>query len=100
MGPCKYSPISLINIGGNVLEKFLINRPNQHMYKSGLLIDTQYGFTPQKSTTDAAREAKIFREPELEKKVSCHNEQHGRQMSFRRNVVAKHPTGLEGFRMP
>ena len=58
MDPSKFRPISLINIGGKVLEKFLIIRKNQHMYKNELLIDRQYGFMPQKSTTDAAMEAK------------------------------------------
>jgi len=58
MEPSKYRPINLLNIGGKVLEK-LINRINHHMYKNELLIDSQYGFTPQKSTTDAAMEAKI-----------------------------------------
>jgi hypothetical protein len=38
------------------------------MYKNELLIDSQYGFMPQKSTTDAAMEAKKFIEPELEKR--------------------------------
>ena len=38
------------------------------MYKNELLTDSQYGFTPQKSTTDAAMEAKKFIEPELEKR--------------------------------
>jgi len=38
------------------------------MYKNELLTDSQYGFTPQKSTTDAAMEAKNFIEPELEKR--------------------------------
>jgi hypothetical protein len=61
MEPSKYRPISLLNIGGNVLEKLLINRINHHMY-----IGSQYGFTPQKSTTDAAMEAKKFIEQELE----------------------------------
>ena len=41
-----------------ILEKLLINRINHHMYKNELLTDSQYGFTPQKSTTDAAIEAK------------------------------------------
>jgi len=56
----KYRPISLLNIGGKVLEKLLINRINHNMYKNELLTDSQYGFTPQKSTTDAAMEAKII----------------------------------------
>jgi hypothetical protein len=38
------------------------------MYKNELLTDRQYGYTPQLSTTDAVMEAKIFIEPELEKR--------------------------------
>jgi hypothetical protein len=38
------------------------------MYKNELLTDRQYGFMPQKSTTDAAMEAKKFIEPELVKR--------------------------------
>ena len=58
MEPSKYRPISLLNIGGKVLEKLLINGINRHVHKNELLTDSQYGFTPQKSTTDAAIEAK------------------------------------------
>ena len=70
MDPSKYHQISLINNGGKVLEKLLIDRINHHTYKNELLIDRQYGFVPQKSTTDAATEAKKekFLEPELEKR--------------------------------
>ena len=64
--PSKYRPISLLNIGGKVLEKLLITRINHHLNKNGLLAKSQYGFTPQKSTTDAVMEAKKFTEPELE----------------------------------
>jgi hypothetical protein len=67
MDPSKYRPISLLNIGRKVLEKILINRINHHMYKHELLMGRQFGFTPQKSTTDAARKAKKFIEPVLEK---------------------------------
>jgi len=59
MEPSKYLPISLLNIGGKVLEKLLINRINHHMYKNELLIDSQHGFTLQKSKTYATMEAKI-----------------------------------------
>jgi len=45
-------------MGGKVLEKLLINRINHHMYKHNLLTDRQFGFTPPKSTTNAAMEAK------------------------------------------
>ena len=65
MDPSKYRPISLINIGGKVLEKLLINRINHHMYKNELQTDRQYGFMPQKSTTDAAMETKKFIAQEL-----------------------------------
>ena len=49
----KYCPISLLNIGGKVLEKLLINRIMHHFHTRNLLNDNQFGFTPQKSTTDA-----------------------------------------------
>jgi ribonuclease HI len=49
----KFRPIS-INIGGKVLEKVLINRINHHVFSHDLINKNQYGFTPQKSTIDAA----------------------------------------------
>jgi len=39
MDPSKYRSISLLNIGGKVLEKLLINRINHHMYKNELLTE-------------------------------------------------------------
>jgi len=68
MDPSKYHPISLLHIGGKVLEKLLINRINHHMYKNELLTDSEYGSTQQKSTSDAAMEEKLFIKPELEKR--------------------------------
>jgi hypothetical protein len=65
--PSKYCPISLLNIGGKVLEKLLINRIMHHVYKTNFLNDNQFGFTPQKSTTDAAMAVKQFIESELER---------------------------------
>jgi hypothetical protein len=56
----KYRPISLINIGGKLLEKLLIDRINYHVFSNNLLNDNQYGFLPQKSTTDTALAAKNF----------------------------------------
>jgi hypothetical protein len=38
-----------------------------HLYKTDFLNDNQLGFTPQKSTTDAAMSVKQFIEPELER---------------------------------
>lgn len=62
--PSKYRPINLLN---RVLEKLLINRIMHHIYRNYYLSESQYGFTPQKSTTDAAIAVKQFMEPELEK---------------------------------
>jgi hypothetical protein len=53
MDPSKYRPISLPNMRGKVLEELLINTTNHHMYTHNLLTDRQFGFTHQKSTTDA-----------------------------------------------
>ena len=66
MDPSKYHPISLLNMGGKVLEKLLINRISHHMYRHNLLTDRQFGLTPQKRTTDAAMEAKKIIQPVLE----------------------------------
>jgi len=54
----KFCPISLINIGGKVLEKLLINRINHHVFSHNYMNKYQYGFTSQKSTTDAAMTVK------------------------------------------
>ena len=61
----KYRPISLINIGGKILENLLIDRINHHLYSNRLLNENQYGFTPQKSTVDAAMAAKDFAQTHL-----------------------------------
>ena len=54
----KFRPISLLNTGAKVLEKLLINRIMHHAYSNGLLNNNQYGFTPQRSTVDAAMAVK------------------------------------------
>jgi hypothetical protein len=53
----KYQPISLLNIGGKLLERSMIDRILFHIY-SDLFNDNQYGFTPQRGTVDAAMEVK------------------------------------------
>jgi hypothetical protein len=44
----KFRPTSLINVGGKVLEKILINRIMHHVYSNNLLNHNQFGFTPKK----------------------------------------------------
>jgi hypothetical protein len=55
-----YRPLSLINIGGKILEKLLIDRINHHLYSKRFLNKNQYGFIPQKSTVSAAMATKEF----------------------------------------
>jgi hypothetical protein len=66
LDPSKYRPISLLNMGGKILEKLLINRINHHPYKHELLTERQFGFTPQRNTIEATMEAKTFIESVLE----------------------------------
>jgi len=54
----KYRPISVINIGGKLLERLMIDRILFHIYSNDLFNANQYGFTPQRGTVDAAMEVK------------------------------------------
>jgi len=62
----KFRPVSLLNIGGKVLEKVLINIINHHIYYQDFMNINQYDFMPQRSTIYAAvteimaREVSIF----------------------------------------
>jgi hypothetical protein len=56
----KYRPISLLNIGGKILEKALINRINHYIYTTEFLKKNQYGFIPQKCTINAITAVKEF----------------------------------------
>ena len=49
----KYRPISLLNIGGKVPEKLMINRINHHIHTNEYINKNKYGFRPQTSTIDA-----------------------------------------------
>ena len=62
----KFRPISLLNLGGKVLEKALITRIMHHINKNSLLNQNQYGFTPQRNTTDAVMALKEYVEESLE----------------------------------
>ena len=64
----KYRPINLINIGGKVLQKLLIDIINHHLQSNSLLNKNQYGFLPQKSTVDAALAAKVFAHSHLQQR--------------------------------
>jgi hypothetical protein len=55
-----FRPISLLDAGGKVLGKILINRINHHVYYRGHINENQFGFRPQKSTIDAAMVVKEF----------------------------------------
>ena len=63
----KYRPISLLNVGGKVLKKLLINRIMHFLYSNELLNQNQFGFTSQKGTTDAAMAVKDFIDEALTK---------------------------------
>jgi len=56
----KYRQISLLNIGGKILEKLLINRINHHIYSTEFLNKNQYGFIPQTSTINMIMAVKEF----------------------------------------
>ena len=56
----EFRPISLLIVGGKTFEKVLINRINYYANLHDSLNTHQYGFTPQKSTTDAAVEIKNY----------------------------------------
>ena len=62
----KYRQISLLNVGGKVLKKLLIDRINHHLHSNSLLKKKQFGFLPQKSTVDAAMAAKEFAQAQLQ----------------------------------
>jgi len=61
----EFRPISLLNTGGQVLEKVLINRINHHIYSHDIMNTNQYGFTPQGSTIDSSVAVKDFVEEGL-----------------------------------
>jgi len=51
---------------GKILDKLHINGINHHLHRNELLTKRQFEFTPQRSTIDAAMEAKLFIAPILE----------------------------------
>jgi hypothetical protein len=67
----KYRLIGLLNVGGKVHEKLLIDRINHHIFSNSLLNGNQYGFLPQKSTIDAALAVQSFIRENLTTKELC-----------------------------
>ena len=65
---CKYHPITLLNVGGKVLEKLIIDRINHYLHSNNLLNKNQYGFLPQKNTVDTALAAKEFAQAHLQQR--------------------------------
>ena len=65
----KFRPISLLNTGGKVLEKLLINSINSPCFLSRPHEQKPIRLQPQRSTTDAAMPVKGFIGPELESRV-------------------------------
>ena len=49
-----FRPISLLNIEGKIMENILIHRINYWNHSTNFFNNNQYGFTPQRSTIDAA----------------------------------------------
>jgi hypothetical protein len=64
----KYCPISLLNTGGKVLEKLLIDRINHHLFSNSPINNNQFGFRPQKSTIDTAMAVKVFAQYHLQQR--------------------------------
>ena len=50
--PKSYRPVSLLSVVSKVLEKLVNNRIVDHVEKSGLFSDFQYGFRSSRSTAD------------------------------------------------
>jgi hypothetical protein len=61
-----FRPISLLDSGGHVLEKLLINRINHHAFFREHMNENQFGFRPQKITVDAAMAIKAFVQESLD----------------------------------
>jgi hypothetical protein len=66
----KYRPISLLNIGGKVLEKLMINRTNHHVFITEYINMNQYGIMPQTSTIDAVMVLKDYIEEGFRSEVA------------------------------
>jgi hypothetical protein len=94
----KFRPISLLDIGGKVLEKIMINRINHHVYSLGYMNENQFGFRPQKSTIDAAMAIKDC-QTRTGRRRSNSTSKLGRTRRIRRSLVAGDSEGTKGMQM-
>jgi hypothetical protein len=58
----KFRPVSLINVGGKVLEKILINSIMHYVYSNNFLNHNQFVFIPKKCAIDATLAVKEYLE--------------------------------------
>jgi len=63
----KYGHISVLNVGGKIPERSLINRMNLFMYSTEFLNKNQHGFISQTSTTFAIMALKYIAQEGLNK---------------------------------
>jgi len=73
--PSKYRPISLLNLGGKVLEQLLTNRINYHLYKKKLMTNKQYGSIAQKNYYRRNYGGKKIHRTGTGETRGCHNDQ-------------------------
>lgn len=49
--PTSYRPISLLTTMSKILERIALKKINNHIYRNKVIIEEQFGFVPEKSTT-------------------------------------------------
>jgi len=91
----RYRPISLLNVGGKVLEKMLINRIMHFLYSNNLLNQNQFGFSPQKKHYRRGNVSKGLYSRSTYKRTNYSIGQPRRQRCLRRCMVAKYFKGSE-----
>ena len=64
--------ISLLSIAGKVLARVLLNRLNEHLEQSGLLLESQCGFRKDRGTIDTIFTARQLQEKCQEQKIDLY----------------------------
>ena len=82
--------ISLLSFAGKILVRVLLNRLNKHLEQSGLLPESQYGFTKDRGTIDM-----IFTARQLQEK--CQEQNMDLYMTFVDLTKAFDTVGREGL---